>query len=109
MQSRKADKEEKIWLNLIAQLPCIVCDFYYCETDSPAETHHLEGKTKPKAHLKTIRLCHKHHRVKDNNNPQRWVSLHGDGKNKFKKRYMDLAILLKMQVTKVEELKSSIV
>ena len=109
MQSRKADKEEKKWLNFLEQLPCIICDFYYCEPDTPAETHHFEGKTKPKAHLKTIRLCHRHHRIKDNHHPKRWVSVHGDGKFKFQDRYMPLPDLLKLQTERVGVLKRNTV
>lgn len=109
MQSRNADKEERTWLRCLDQLPCLICDIYFSERDTPAETHHLEGKTKPKAHLQTIRLCSRHHRVKDNQHPKRWVSVHGDGKFKFQDRYMMLPDLLKEQSQRVIELKASTV
>ena len=62
MKSRKATKAEQDWLNSIAELGCIVCrqeGYGYV----PNEIHHIDGKTKPDAHLKTIPLCYLHHRA----------------------------------------------
>ena len=104
MKSRTADTEEKAWLDCLEQLPCIVCEFFHGEDDTPAETHHIDGKTKPKAHLKTIRLCDKHHRHKDNRHPKRWLSRHGDGKRIFQDRYLHEMKLLELQGKRVSEL-----
>ena len=43
----------------IADLGCIVCleEGKY----TPTAIHHIDGKTKPDAHLKTIPLCYYHH------------------------------------------------
>lgn len=109
MQSRKADSTEKVWLNLIGQLPCIVCEMFHGADDTPAEIHHIDGKTKPNAHLKTIKLCAKHHRHKDNSHPKRWMSRHGDGKFKFQTRYIHELGLLDLQRHKVAELKMMLV
>jgi len=109
MQSRKANKEERAWLDLIEQLPCLVCDVYHHIDDTPAETHHINGRTKPQAHLKTIRLCANHHRLKDNHHPKKYVSRHGDGKALFQGRYTHEMRLLEIQEVKVAELLANIV
>lgn len=83
MKGRAPTREEKKWMDLIARLGCIVClkheDIY-----TPAEVHHLYGKTKKGAHLNTIGLCFKHHREGSNNKV--WVSRH-PWKAEFEKRY----------------------
>ena len=70
-------------MDQITNLGCIVCRLHYdCET--PAEVHHIDGKTKAGAHFKTIPLCFKHHREGVNN--ELYVSRH-PFKNEFEKRY----------------------
>ena len=39
---------------------CIVCRLHH-DTYSPATIHHIDGKTKPGAHLDSIPLCYLHH------------------------------------------------
>jgi hypothetical protein len=48
-------------MDAIVQLGCIVCRTQL-EQLTPAEVHHLDGKTVPGAHLRTIPLCYHHHR-----------------------------------------------
>ncbi len=83
MQSRTPTKQEKLWMSKVAELGCIVCHEFY-QVYSPAEVHHLDGKTKPLAHLKTIGLCYRHHREGVNNDM--YVSRH-PFLNEFEKRY----------------------
>ena len=76
-------------MDLISQVGCIVCKVHY-DCFTPAEVHHIDGKTKPGAHLKTIGLCYRHHREGVNN--EMYVSRH-PFKAEFVKRYgteMDL-------------------
>jgi hypothetical protein len=83
MKGRNPNKQEKMWMNSLTQLGCIVCRIHYqCET--PAEVHHIDGKTKPEAHLKTIPLCFRHHREGVNNDL--YVSRH-PFKYEFEERY----------------------
>jgi len=70
-------------MNSIVQLGCIVCRVHY-DCDSPAEVHHIDGKTKPDAHLKTIPLCFRHHR--EGVNSEFYVSRH-PFKHEFEERY----------------------
>ncbi len=109
MQSRRADSTEQAWLNLIDQLPCIVCELYHGVDDSPAEIHHIEGKTKPNAHLRTIKLCANHHRIQDTHHPKRWLSIHADGKSIFGDRYAPEPELLDLQRHKVAGIKLHLV
>jgi hypothetical protein len=83
MQSRTPTKEEKEWMNKVADMGCIVCSEFY-GADSPAEVHHLDGKTKKGAHLLTIPLCYRHHREGANN--KMYVSRH-PYLYEFEKRY----------------------
>lgn len=81
-------------MSSISQLGCIVCKLYY-DCDSPAEVHHIDGKTKPDAHLKTIPLCFRHHREGVNNDM--YVSRH-PYKNEFVSRYgTELSLLEKLK------------
>jgi hypothetical protein len=45
----------------IVQLGCIACIVMGVE-ETPAEVHHVYGKTAPDAHFWTIPLCPSHHR-----------------------------------------------
>jgi rubredoxin len=83
MQGRTPNKKEKQWMDSISNFGCIVCKLFY-QCDSPAEIHHIDGKTKPEAHLKTLPLCYKHHREGVNN--ELYVSRH-PFKKEFENRY----------------------
>ena len=83
MKGRAPNREEKNWMDLISKLGCIVC-LKYEDIYTPAEVHHLYGKTKKGAHLKTIGLCFNHHREGSNN--ELWVSRH-PWKKEFVKRH----------------------
>lgn len=83
MKGRNPNKQEKLWMSSIVQLGCIVCRVHY-DCDSPAEIHHIDGKTKPDAHLKTIPLCFRHHR--EGVNSELYVSRH-PFKHEFEERY----------------------
>lgn len=60
MKGRAPNAEERLWLSRSCELGCIVC-LEFEGTYSPACPHHMDGKTKPEAHLKTIPLCGLHH------------------------------------------------
>jgi len=70
-------------MDMISQTGCVVCK-KFLDCFSPAEVHHIDGKTKPEAHLKTIPLCFRHHREGTNN--ETYVSRH-PFKNEFVNRY----------------------
>lgn len=83
MKGRNPNKQEKMWMDSISRVGCIVCNIFYdCHT--PAEIHHIDGKTKPEAHLKTIPLCYRHHREGVKNDL--YVSRH-PFKHEFEERY----------------------
>ena len=71
LPGRTPTAEEKQWMDRIVQVGCIVCRRFYGQY-TPAEVHHLDGKTKPDAHLKSIGLCPNHHRI----NGRGWVTRH---------------------------------
>ena len=91
MRGRTPNKEERDWMDQASRLGCIVCKLYL-ECDTPAEIHHLDGKTKPMAHLKSIPLCFRHHREGANNDL--YVSRH-PYKHEFEDRYGTQEELLK--------------
>jgi len=91
LRGRSPTKVEKDWMDAISNLGCIVCKIHYdCMT--PAEIHHIDGKTKPNAHLMSLPLCYKHHREGVNNDM--YVSRH-PFKREFEKRYGKQTDLLK--------------
>ena len=108
LQSRKPSKNEYDFLNYSAQIPCIVCEIYHEIPDTPAEIHHLNGKTASGAHLNVLSLCTRHHRVPDRE-PKRWISRHGDGKAAFEARYATERELLEFQRERVEALRKNYV
>lgn len=90
---------EQIWMDRIVQVGCVICWIYRAQY-TPAEVHHIEGKTKPNAHLLTLPLCGRHHRFKG----EHWVSRHGNGKKAFESAYMSEADLLEVTQSLVEEM-----
>ena len=89
MKGRQPNKQEKLWMDSISQVGCIVCKLLY-DAYTPAEIHHIDGKTKkasedyPGCHMLTIPLCYEHHREGSNN--EMYVSRH-PFKAEFVKRY----------------------
>ena len=61
LKGRTPNKDEKLWMDRIVNLGCIVC-LHTFGVGSPAEVHHIDGKTKPGCHFLTIPLCFSHHR-----------------------------------------------
>lgn len=61
LKGRAPNKAEKEWMDSISQLGCVVC-LHFFGAGSPAEVHHINGKTKAGCHFQTIPLCFKHHR-----------------------------------------------
>tara|TARA_Y100000114_G_C11564008_1_gene233181 strand:- start:272 stop:571 length:300 start_codon:yes stop_codon:yes gene_type:complete len=68
LKGRNPRKHEKIYMQRVQQIGCIVClnRGYY---DTPAEIHHIKGKTKEDAHLYAIPLCPAHHRYGGHTEP----------------------------------------
>ena len=109
LQGRTPTKEEREWFELVSQLPCIVCANYHGVKDTPAEIHHVNGRTVELAHLQIIPLCTPHHRTPDNRNPKRWISRHGDGKAAFERRYISEKELLVLTAREVERVQKNTV
>lgn len=83
MKGRTPTAEEKAWMNAIADMGCVICSNEW-EIFTPAEIHHIDGKTKPGAHLYSIPLCYKHHREGSDNST--YTSRHPH-KFRFEQRY----------------------
>ncbi len=83
MKGRTPTAAEKRYMAQSCALGCIVC--WMTEgVQSPASPHHLEGKTKPGAHFRSIPLCFEHHQ--SGVNSDRYVSVH-PWKAEFYRRY----------------------
>ena len=83
MKSRNPTRAERDWMDAITNHGCVVCQREFgIFTD--AEIHHIDGKTKPGAHLKTIPLCYRHHREGEDCNG--YTSRH-PYKKRFEGRY----------------------
>ena len=83
MKGRTPSAEERKWMSAASEFGCVVCK-KYMRIYSPAEIHHIDGKTKPLAHLNSIGLCYSHHRAGEDN--ERFTSRH-PSKAKFVERY----------------------
>ena len=60
-------------MDAAGQLPCIACQ--KIGVYQPViSLHHIDGRTKPGAHLKTIPLCGVHHQGGSDKEP--WISVH---------------------------------
>jgi len=86
-------------MDSISQLGCIVCHVHEC-LYTPAEIHHIGGKTKPQAHLNSIPLCFFHHRGGENTD--QYVSRH-PWKSAFEARYGLESELLDFTTDKLNE------
>ena len=74
------NKAEKEWASKVASLGCIVClEFYQAPT--PAEIHHIVGRSGVNGHLLILPLCHGHHRKGGDKPP--FISRHP-----YKKRFV---------------------
>lgn len=109
MNGRDATKAEAEWIEKSKQIPCLVCKLYHNIPDTPAEYHHIDGQTKPGAHFKGFSLCARHHRIKDNQSPPRWISRHGSGRVIFEARYMPEGAFLVVQQELVRQLEGDTV
>lgn len=72
----------------VALLGCIICRIYLNKY-TPAEIHHLDGKTKDGCHFQILPLCPQHHRL-----PGKGYVSWADGKKKFEAAYMPVEDLL---------------
>lgn len=93
MKGRTPTADEKRWMASIASMGCCVCRIFL-HVETPAEVHHIDGKTKQGAHHKTIPLCARHHRQPDTMQSPRWISLHGNGRKAFAAEYLSELELL---------------
>lgn len=73
MKGRSPTAEEKAWMDKAGGIGCIACrkmGVYQPEVS----LHHIDGRTKPGAHLKTIPLCGQHHQLGADTGP--FISVH---------------------------------
>lgn len=83
MKGRSPTAEEKRFMQKVAESGCLIC-WIYEGVYSPAEIHHIEGKTKEGAHKKILPLCYLHHR--EGSNTLGYVSRHPH-RAEFEARY----------------------
>lgn len=84
MKGRTPTVEEQRFMDAIAGLGCIACRKDGIE-NTFISIHHIQGRTAPGAHFKTLPLCGPHHQ-QDDTDPMGRVSLHGS-REQFEARY----------------------
>lgn len=95
MKGKAPTKAEKALHDKIAALGCIAC--HLDGIFNPwVSIHHIDGRTKPGAHLKVLPLCFLHHQGGTESEP----SVH-PWKTRFEKRYGVQAELLAMVMKKI--------
>lgn len=84
MKGRTPTAEELRVMDAIGSLGCLAC-----AADGNANPwislHHLDGRTKPGAHLKVIGLCGPHHQ-QDDTDPMGRIAVHPN-KARFERKY----------------------
>jgi hypothetical protein len=99
VKGRAPSKAEKQFHAAIAALGCIACrmDGVFTELVS---IHHIDGRTKPGAHMKVLPLCAGHHQ--DNTGAPGLIAVH-PWKKRFEQRYGSQAELLAQCVLLMEQ------
>lgn len=100
LAGRHMTRADKLRFERLQELGCVVCWLQF-QLQSPAEIHHIDGKTKPGAHQKTIPLCHKHHR--EGSRDGVWTSRHPN-KAAFVERYGSEEFLLEATNAMLEKM-----
>lgn len=90
-KGRTPTAEERRRMDAIAGLGCIACRKDGI-VNPWVSLHHIDGRTKPGAHLKVLPLCAQHHQ-QDDADPLQRPSVHGR-KETFTERYGSEAELL---------------
>jgi len=84
MKGRPPTAEESRFMDAIAKLGCIACRKDGWESLN-VSVHHIDGRTKPGAHLLVLPLCAGHHQSGTGANPT-LIAVHPD-KARFEARY----------------------
>jgi hypothetical protein len=84
MKGRPPTAEESRFMDSIAQLGCVACRKDGWES-LDVSVHHVDGRTKPGAHLLVLPLCAGHHQAGTGANPT-LIAVHPD-KARFEARY----------------------
>ena len=87
MKGRTPTSAEDRHMDAVAELGCVVCRIHL-GVFSPAAIHHIDGKTKPGAHMRVLPICPNHH-----TNGGYGVALHS-GRVEWEKRYGTQAELM---------------
>jgi hypothetical protein len=84
MKGRPPTAEERRFMDAIASLGCIACrkDGWH---NPVVSLHHVDGRTKPGAHMLVLPLCGPHHQ-QDDTDPLGRISVHGN-KARFEAKY----------------------
>lgn len=90
MKGRAPTAAEKRYHDRIASIGCIACKIDSIENDQ-VSVHHVEGRTRPGAHMKVLPLCFFHHMP----NGAGVESVHGN-KARFEAKYGTQAELMEM-------------
>lgn len=84
LKGRTPTALESRYMAVVRDMGCIVCRLYH-HVYSPAEIHHISGKTEDNAHFNIIPLCVRHHRGLETST--RYTARH-QNKAQFERRYM---------------------
>lgn len=85
MKGRAPTKDEKEFMNLMAEVGCIACR-KEGNLNSNISIHHMDGRIKEGCHYKVLPLCGNHHQIPDTFSPPRWGTIHNN-KRIFEERY----------------------
>lgn len=84
MKGKTPTAAEKRFHDRLAQLGCIAC-YLDGRFNEQVSIHHIDGRTKPGAHMKVLPLCGAHHQEGTGNIPDA-IAVH-PWKARFEKKY----------------------
>jgi hypothetical protein len=100
MKGRPPTAEEARFMDAIARLGCVACRKDGWE-NLDVSVHHIDGRTKPGAHLLVLPLCAGHHQAGTGANPT-LIAVHPD-KARFEAQYGTQRELLAQCVAQLNE------
>lgn len=91
---RQARTDERKWLDMVARVPCVLCEVLHMGP-TPAQVHHVragQGMAQRAGHFCTVALCPEHHQGRG--------GVHGD-RSSLAQAKVDELDLLDMTVQRV--------
>jgi hypothetical protein len=99
MRGRTPTADEKRFMSAVAAIGCIPCEIDGNDNDM-VSIHHIDGRTKPRAHYRILGLCAGHHQ-QGTGNDKTMIAVHPN-KARFEAKYGTQQELLNETIARIE-------